>query len=293
MRENILFDDGWVFHRGDVKPKDPEIKGPIYMGAKTERYHMGPAAPGYTAEPSPYSNTAEYKSERWDRVTLPHDYLVGDRPEMHHNNTLGFVSCDNAWYRKTFRLPTEDLGRRLTLLFEGVTGHATVYLNGCLLKHNFCGYTSFEVDITDYARYGEDNILAVYVNVEEHEGWWYEGAGIYRHVHLIKTAPVAVDLWGVYVLPEKRSDGLWNVKVETTVRNDTYSTVAVRVETDLIAPDGSVAATVTAKGRIGITEKAALTGTVTVADPLLWDPDALRPAQAAGRCARRRGSLAG
>ena len=85
--------------------------------------------------------------------------------------------------------------------------HATVYLNGCLIKHNFCGYTTFEADITDYVQTEGQNVLAVYVDASSHEGWWYEGAGIYRHVYLIKTQPLAVDLWGIYVRPRLVSNG--------------------------------------------------------------------------------------
>ena len=68
------------------------------------------------------------------------------------------------------------------------------------MKHNFCGYTPFEVDITDNVFFDKENIVAVYANADSHEGWWYQGGGIYRNVWLIKTADVAVDLWGVYVL---------------------------------------------------------------------------------------------
>ena len=218
MRERILFDEDWLFHRGDLKREDSERKGILYISAKTERCHTGPAAPQHFAEADSYDNIREHNNERWDKVTLPHDYLYADIPDPHQNCALGFVSYDNGWYRKKFTLPKEDVGRRLTLLFEGVATHATVYLNGCLMKHSFTGYTPFEVDITDVARYGEENLLAVYVETSEHEGWWYEGAGIYRHVYLTKTSPLALDLYGIYASPEKVSADTWCVTVENTVR---------------------------------------------------------------------------
>lgn len=182
MRERILFDNGWLFHRGDVKYPESTSKGIMYISAKTERYHIGPAAVEHFDEGDSYDNVREHNNERWDKVTLPHDYLFADAADPNKNCALGFASYDNGWYRKKFIVPTEDSGKRLSLLFEGVATQATVYLNGCLMKHSFTGYTPFEVDITDVVKYGEKNVLAVYVRADEHEGWWYEGAGIYRHV---------------------------------------------------------------------------------------------------------------
>ncbi len=271
MREKILFDDGWLFHRGDIKPKFPEVKGTAYMSAKTERYHMGPASIGYFGDADTYDNRREHKSERWDPVTLPHDYIIDNEAKEHENCALGFFPYENAWYRKKFKLPAEDQGRRLTLYFEGVATHATVYLNGCLLKHNFCGYTSFEVDITDVALYGEDNFLAVYVNTEEHESWWYEGGGIYRHVWLQKTDATALDLYGIYVRTEKTGDDTWQIRVENTVRHDAKGTQRIRTVTTLTArASGEVLATLTAEGMVDEYDKTTLSATAEVKDPHLW-----------------------
>ena len=186
MREVLNFDKDWYFHRGDLKQPMPQYKSIAYISAKTERYHYGPASKDYKFVIDRYKNDFEHKSERWDKVELPHDYVIEGIPDEHENCALGYFKYDNAWYIKYFTLddPT-DRTKRITLLFEGVATHATVYLNGCLMKHNFCGYNSFEVDITDLVKFdGEQNVLSVYVNTEEHEGWWYEGGGIYRHVQL-------------------------------------------------------------------------------------------------------------
>ena len=163
MREIINFDKEWYFHRGDLKQKMPEYKSIAYIGAKTERYHYGPACKDYTFLIDRYKNDVEHKSERWDKVELPHDYVIEGIPEEHENCALGFFRYDNAWYIKHFTLDGEnDREKRITLLFEGVATHATVYLNGCLMKHNFCGYNTFEVDITDLVKFdGERNVLSV------------------------------------------------------------------------------------------------------------------------------------
>lgn len=278
MREVINFDKGWLFHRGDIGAGEdfPAYKGIAYMGAKTERMLTGPASRFYNDNPDCYSQSVEYKREKWQYVDLPHDYIAGDVPDEKYNPALGFFRYDNAWYRKKFTLPKEDAGKRITLLFEGVATHATVYLNGCLIKHNFCGYTTFEADITDYVQTEGQNVLAVYVDASSHEGWWYEGAGIYRHVYLIKTQPLAVDLWGIYVRPRLVGNGKWDVNTSVTIRNDYYSDKNVRIVGEIIDENGTCIATGAATGKIKSRTKKDLKLFHEAADPALWSPDSPR-----------------
>ena len=277
MREKILFNDSWNFHRGDIKQEYPRIKAMAYRSAKTERYLMGPASQNYMIPGVSVlkGSKAEYKSEHWEKIELPHDYMAGDEPDERYNQALGFCNYENAWYLKRFSLPETDREKRLTLLFDGVATHATVMINGCLLKHNFCGYTPFEVDITDMAKFGETetNFLAVYVNTEEHEGWWYEGAGIYRNVWLIKTEKVSIDLWGVFANPVKGEGNLWTVKTEATLRNDTQTRKSTRVKGEILDAEGNVIATGEAAGMIPDREKRTLHYDFKVENPRLWSPD--------------------
>ena len=272
MREKILFDDEWIFHRGDINIKYPSDKGPVYTQSKTERKIWGPASRHYNAVPDDFSHDHEIRTDQWEPVTLPHDYVITQRPERFENNTLGFFKYENAWYRKSFRLSDEDKGKRITLLFDGVATHSSVYLNGCLMKHNFCGYNSFEVDISDVVKFGdEENVLAVYVETNEHEGWWYEGGGIYRHVWLNKTDTIAVDLWGVYVAPQKSESDIWNVKTETTIINDRYEDITAEYKS--IIYDRSNNAVSEASGSIDIPlrEKATAVYNMQVEAHILWD----------------------
>ena len=272
MREKILFNEDWLFHKGDLHYETPSTKGPIYVQSKTERMKWGPACKDYIAAADDYSYHHEFKSEKWETVTLPHDYVLLQEAKEEYNNALGFFKYENAWYRKTFILSKEDADKRLTLLFEGVATHATVYLNGCLLKHNFCGYTSFEVDITDYVKLEEENVLAVYVNTENHEGWWYEGGGIYRNVWLIKTALLSVDLWGAYIHPQKLSGTEWEVNADITLRNDWYEMKRARVEIELSA-GGSSIGSVSAEAIAAARELTTVKGRILVKEPHLWDID--------------------
>ena len=272
MREKILFDNDWLFHRGDIEVPIPKVKGPVYMQAKTESKKQGPAAIYYNDAPDDYRNNVEYYTDKWEKVSLPHDYIVSGEMSEENNPGLGFFTYENGWYRKHFKLEDEDRDKRLTLYFEGVATRCTVYLNGCELKINICGYSPFEVDITDYVKFGEDNVLAVYTCFGSVEGWWYQGGGIYRHVWLVKTENVAVDLYGVYAAPVYE-DEKWVLQLETTVRNDFYEKKNVSVETRLIDKEGNIAAICGTCGDIGLREVHTFIYKTEVADPVLWELD--------------------
>ena len=145
MREKMLFDDNWKFHKGDIKSLEPELKGPVYIQAKTERKRFGPACIQYVAKYDDYSTDIELNPLSWKDINLPHDYIIEDMPEEKNNNTLGYYKYENAWYRKEFFISADDKDKRICLLFEGVAVNATVYFNGCLMGHNFCGYNSVPV----------------------------------------------------------------------------------------------------------------------------------------------------
>lgn len=272
MKQTINFDKNWKFHRGDLNTDIPPYKGITYTSAKTERALIGPACRNYVI-PGAFSTRAEHKLEVWETVELPHDYLIGDTPEPQYNESRGFCRYDNAWYVKHFTLEDGDESKRISILFEGIAIHATVYVNGCLMKHNFCGYTSFEVDITDVARFGEDNVISVYINNKQHEGWWYEGAGIYRHVYLIKSELISVDLWGVFACPEYMGDEHWKVPTETTVRNDFFSRKSVTVKGEILTESGDLVSTSEASGLIDEKKKRIFKYSFDVTAPRLWSPD--------------------
>lgn len=273
MRETILLNQDWLFHEGDILRRTPQVKGPVYCQSKTERMKWGPACINYNDCPDDFRQGVEYGEDKWLNVTLPHDYIIRQEPKEEENNALGFFTYRNAWYRKHLNFGEEDKNKRIRLYFEGIATISTVYFNGTPMKRNESGYTSFEVDLTDYIRIGEDNVIAVYVDTSQHEGWWYEGAGIYRDAWLIKTDRVAVDTDGVYVRPEKEEDDRWRVHLETTVFNEDYDDVTVEAVTALYDKDGAKVAE--AKTELTIPTKDVKTAVYEtyLQSPHLWDID--------------------
>lgn len=274
MRTEILLNDKWLFHKGDIDIEVPAYKGPVYSQSKTERKKSGPAAYAYSDAPDQFWNPSGILNhERWQVVSLPHDYIIDQNLSENENNALGYLHYDNAWYRKHFTLPENSEGKRIIIRFDGIAGKSTIYLNGCLMHHNFSSYNTFEVDISDIVKYNEENVLAVYVNTEEFEGWWYQGGGIYRDVHLTVTEPVAIDLWGVYCPYKKLSEHEWQIDFETTVVNADYEDCSVTAESFVLDKDGNCISSAKGGGSVALREKGTLKYSAEVCDPLLWDCD--------------------
>ena len=273
MRRTICLDEGWQFHLGEIEVPQAQLKSPMYIEAKTERKRVGPAAREYLDGAEYYSEHGLISHETWRRVDLPHDYIISQEPRQENNETLGYFRYENAWYRRHFTLEAPERDQRVVVFFEGVGIHSTVYLNGCRMLHNHCGYNSFEVDISDVVEYGADNVLAVHIETDEHEGWWYEGAGIYRHVWLEVSETVSLDRWGVFVHPEKVEGTRWRVPVETTVRCDGLEDRQAEVRTALYDGEGRCVASAEETVRVKGFAKETLRQELTVENPRLWDVD--------------------
>lgn len=270
MREKVLFNDNWKFHCGDFPAHSTVMKGPDYIGAKTERMVLGPASYNYCDESDSYI-PGKMSSDLWTTVNLPHDYVIEQTPGSGNPQTLGYFKYENAWYRKHFLLNEFDKDKRITIYFEGVATNATVYLNGCLVKHNFCGYTPFEADVTDIVYFDRENVLAVYTDSSSHEGWWYQGGGIYRNVWLVKTAKTAVDLWGVYVNPQKIDAENWDVNIETTVVNCAYNDANYTLNSAICTLDGNEIVHIENNYNVECKGKFTSNQKVNINNPLLWD----------------------
>jgi beta-galactosidase len=265
-RERLLMDAGWRFAFGHPFDKARDFfHGTGKFSYLTKAgYADGPAA-------------AAFEDRGWRRLDLPHDWAVEAPFDPKASSSHGYKASgldvperSIGWYRKTFAVPTSDLGRRISVEFDGVFRDSIVWVNGFYLGRHACGYTGFSYDLTDYLNYGGDNVIAVRVDATMEEGWFYEGAGIYRHVWLVKTAPLHVPQWGTYVTTEL-GDGAARVTARTAVANDGVEAATFDIEQSIMDPDGRAVAT----GALRSLSLAACgTGefplALTVAQPRLW-----------------------
>ena len=111
--------------------------------------------------------------------------------------------------------------------------------NGFYIGRHSGGYDPFSFDVTDFAYPGQRNVLLVRVDATESDGWFYEGAGIYRHVWLVKTNPVHVKKWGTLVTSQIRP-GEATLSILTEVSNRRKAAREARVVSTILDPSGKV-----------------------------------------------------
>jgi beta-galactosidase len=124
-------------------------------------------------------------------------------------------------------------------VFDGIATNATVWLNGTLAARHFGGYTALAIDIVPFARFGEEpNVLAVQVDARDSEGWWYEGAGLYRGVWIEHRPPVHIARHGLVARPVPLAGeaGAWTIPVTLDLANTTASPADVTVEARCLRP---------------------------------------------------------
>ncbi|WP_457325204.1 beta-galactosidase GalA [Roseateles sp. P5_E11] len=235
-RDRLNIDKGWRFAYGH--PYDP---------VQDFRHGLAPfffAKAGYGDGPA----AATFSDAGWRELDLPHDWAVelpfdGRGSTNHGSKAIGRAFPGNSvgWYRKTLDIPASDRGRRIALEFDGVYRDSTVWINGHYLGRESSGYSGFRYDITDYLNYGGSNVIAVRADATVEEGWFYEGAGIYRHVWLTKTAPLHVPQWGTFVRTSVSGDQA-RIDVDVDVRNEGQTDEHFAISHDVTTEDGRVVA---------------------------------------------------
>jgi beta-galactosidase len=194
-----------------------------------------------------------FDDSHWRTLHLPHDYSIEDLPPADGvkqigpfselspgGKSTGHVMGGTAWYRKHFKLDKADAGKKVKVLFDGVYMNSDVWLNGHYLGSYPYGYTAFSFDLTPHLnKAGEDNVLAVQVKNEGKNSRWYSGSGIYRDVKLIKTDPLHVGVWGVFVRTKEITDEKATIGVDVLVENDYTEVKSFTLRIEFVVPDGT------------------------------------------------------
>ena len=168
------------------------------------------------------------------RLDLPHDWGVEGPFRQDLDGYTGKLPWRAiGWYRKHFSLSAKDRSRRVYVDFDGAMANAEVWVNGQKAGGHPYGYSSFRIDITPYVKFGRENVMAVRLNTEEFGSRWYPGGGIYRHVRLVKTSPVHIAHWGVFVTTPRVSEQCATAWVEVTTENHLEQPVEVTYSVDI------------------------------------------------------------
>jgi beta-galactosidase len=270
-RERLLFDFGWKFLFGHGS--DPRRDLGFGMGQ------------GDFAKSGDFTfSTEKFDDSKWRSLDLPHDWAVelpfvwDEEQNSHGYKPIGrrYPETSIGWYRRTFDIAKEDSGRRIWVEFDGAFRSALVFLNGYFIGRNDNGYAPFRFDVTDFLRYGEKNYLVVRMDASFGDGWFYEGAGIYRHVWLTKTDTLHLGHWESYVRrpvgPTRGTPG--SLELGTIVQNDGRQAEDCRVKWQILNANGEeVAATESAPQSISADGSARFTAGANLASPALWSPE--------------------
>jgi beta-galactosidase len=264
-REKILLDPGWRFalgHATDTSRDFGHATGYFSYLAKTG-FGDGPAS-------------AVFDDRGWRHVDLPHDWAVelpfDQRGTASHGyKPLGHKAPESSvgWYRRSFTVPESDLGRRIALEFDGIFRNARVFVNGFFVGEEPSGYLGANYDVSEYLNYGGENVIAVRVDATMEEGWFYEGAGIYRHVWLSKTAPLHVAREGTFVRTELEGANA-RITIEATIANDSRESASYTVQQTILAPDGKELAAIRRPAQLDAGASGTATDTVVLPAPQLW-----------------------
>ena len=255
VRERSSFDTDWRFARYGLQPNGSRI-----------------------ADPGDSPSAAAHDDSAWRGLNIPHDWgIEGPFRYDLDNNTGKRPWRGIGWYRKHFGLGKEDEGKRIFIDFDGAMAYAEVWLNGVSIGGWPYGYSSFRLELTPHVKFGQSNVLAVRLDTERWDSRWYPGAGLYRHVWLVKTHPVHVGHWGVCLTTPWLSDATATVEVQTTLDNQSAAAVTPTLRVDIyeLAADGALGAKVSASTElpidIAVAGSAVATLTAVVANPKWWE----------------------
>ena len=216
----INFDEGWKFHFGHAG--DP---------AKDFNYGI-PAIFSKSGKTDQTALAINFDDKAWRTLDLPHDWAVElpfvNTPnfdvQSHGYKPVGglYPETSIGWYRKHFTVAKADSGIRFSIQFDGIFRNANIWVNGFFLGNNQSGYVGATYDITDYIQFDKDNVITVRVDATQYEGWFYEGAGIYRHVWLNKFNNLHFEQNGVFVYSDVK-DKSAQINIEASIQNEQLS----------------------------------------------------------------------
>ena len=239
QRQRINFDNDWKFHFGHAANAEKDFNYSI-----ANIFSKSGAAAKTAIDP-------KFDDSKWRKLDVPHDWAV-ELPFVYKDNfdvmTHGykpvgglFPETSVGWYRKHFTIAMTDSGQRFQLQFDGIFRDANIWVNGFFLGNNKSGYIGESYDITDYINFDRDNVVVVRADASQYEGWFYEGAGIYRHVWLNKYENLHIAQDGVFAWSAINSNKA-AINVETTVQNQSTASSSVVVSAYMTDRDGKIVA---------------------------------------------------
>lgn len=267
-RKQINIDDNWKFSFGHAANAEKDFNYSI-----ATIYSKSGGSAKTAAD-------RQFNDKNWRTLDLPHDWAVelpfvnsDDFSVMAHGyKPVGglYPETSIGWYRKHFSVSSADSGQRFQLQFDGIFRNANIWVNGFFVGNNISGYVGNAYDITDVVRFNEDNVITVRVDATQYEGWFYEGAGIYRHVWLNQYNNTHIAHDGIYAWSEIGNNKA-AVNVQATIENNSLAASGCSVSVSLLDREGNVVAKSADKPlNLSINQSNNITVTLPVNSPKIW-----------------------
>jgi len=270
-QQKVNFDEDWKFHFGHAANAEKDFNYSIAnIFAKSD------AARSTAIDP-------KFNDSSWRSLDLPHDWAV-ELPfvksdnfdvEQHGFKPVGglYPETSIGWYRKRFNVNAADSGQRFQLQFDGIFRNANIWVNGFFVGNNMSGYIGASYDITDIINFNKENVIVVRVDATQYEGWFYEGAGIYRHVWLNQYDNIHIPEGGLFVHADVQGANAV-VNIETTVENKNFDANNCTVYSYITERNGKIIAQTKEQPlSIASNGKTTIKQNLLVKDAHLWNLD--------------------
>jgi beta-galactosidase len=267
-REQLLFDFGWKFTFGNGNDPSKDLGFGYGQGdfAKTGDFKFSKAG---------------FDDSKWRTLNLPHDWAVelpfvwDEEQKSHGYKPLGrrYPETSVGWYRREFDIPASDKGRCIWIEFDGAFRDVLVFVNGCFIGRNDNGYAPFRFELSDFLNYGAKNYIVARVDASFGDGWFYEGAGIYRHVWLNKMDALHLGKWES-VVRSTVSGRSAELTLDTIVENQGAQAENASVNWKILDPSGKTVATADAPAQqVAVDGSATFSAKARLSNPTLWSTD--------------------
>ena len=232
----------------------------------------------------PEGKDQNYADNFWRNLCLPHDISVEDlsiQDSLHigpfykkvkRGGDVGFFSGGVAWYRKHLKVDQKDREKQFVLHFDGIMSESEIYINGELAEHSVYGYRPFNVNITQFLKYDQDNVIAVKVINPEVNSRWFAGFGIYRDVRLSILAPLHIPEWGVYVTTPQVSSKQAKINFSVQLNNTTRNPRSILLTAKIVSPSEKVINKINREVDLDL-GKSSIDLETYINNPNLWDVD--------------------
>jgi beta-galactosidase len=267
----INFDNGWKFELGSA---DNPAKDFNYSVATI--FSKSGYAPGTPAD-------INFRDSSWRTLNLPHDWVVelpfanstsGD-VESHGYKPVGglFPETSIGWYRKHFMVNANDSGHRFQIQFDGIFRDAMIWVNGFFVGNNKSGYIGCTYDITDFINFHKENVITVRADATQYEGWFYEGAGIYRHVWLNEYNNTHIAANGAFVFSDVKKNSA-TVSIQSTIENQNLHSSDCSVLSYITDRDGNILGKSSPQSLSLLNDETkTITQKINITNPKLWSVD--------------------